>query len=93
MISLTTDDKFVTIHVEGASNGDGGRWGDVVGRRGDVGGTGGRWGDGGTLGGRGDVGGTGGQRGDGDPYTRSIEDIILISLRRCDVDVSRCQSQ
>ena len=40
MISLTTDDRFVTIHVGGRVRGDGG-----IGRR---------WGNGGTLGGRGD---------------------------------------
>ena len=56
------------------------------GGRGDVGGTlgggaGGRWGDGGTTRGR--------QR----PYTRSIEDITLTSLRRYNVDDLRCHSQ
>ena len=32
-------------------------------------------------------------RGQWCPYTRSIEDTTLVSLRRCNVDILRCQSQ
>ena len=82
MINFIIDDRFVTIHVGGMSKGGGGTLGGG-GRR--------TLGDAGTLGGRGDFGGT--TKGRQRFYTRSIDDITLISLRRCDVDVSRCQSQ
>ena len=84
MISLTTDDRFVTINVGervrgGREDIEGTGDGERLRRRGHVG-DGGPWGDGRRLGER-------------RSYTHSIEDITLISLRRCDVNVSRCQSQ
>ena len=88
MISLTTDDRFVPIHIGGTRK---------RGRRGDNGGTmDGETGDDGETGTTGG-GGNGGRQGwggdDGEmgerwrPYTLFIEDITLISLRRCDMDV------